>query len=81
MASMPCSCAAARAAELIGIDRQAAMKAGALAVLTAHDLPFIRVAVHPPLDPSVHKALPKFHGDRPRALCGWALALVLATDR
>src|SRR5512143_2963555 len=48
-------------AEIGAIDVAAAMKAGALAVITAKDLPFIDASLFVPrYHPSVRKALPKF---------------------
>ena len=69
-------------AEVASVDIQAAMKAGALAVLTASDLPFIQSSLFiPRWHPSVRKVLPKFLAvDRVRYV-GEPVALVVATDR
>ena len=69
-------------AEIRGIDRRAALDAGAFAVLTAEDLPFINESLFiPRWHPSVRKVLPKFLAtDRVRHV-GEPVALVVAADR
>ena len=69
-------------AELLAIDTRAAKDAGALAVLTANDLPFAAESLlvlrwHP----SVRRVMPKFLAtDRVRCV-GEPVAMVLAADR
>jgi carbon-monoxide dehydrogenase large subunit len=69
-------------AEIASIDKRAALAAGALAVLTADDLPFIGESLFiPRWHASVRKALPRFLAtDRVRYV-GEPVALVLAADR
>jgi aerobic carbon-monoxide dehydrogenase large subunit len=69
-------------AEIASVDARAAMNGGAMAVLTAKDLPFIESSLFiPRWHPSVRKVLPKFLAtDRVRYV-GEPIALVLATDR
>lgn len=69
-------------AEIASIDAQGAEQAGALAVLTAGDLPFIEGSLFiPRWHPSVRKVLPKFLAtDRVRHV-GEPVAVVIAADR
>jgi carbon-monoxide dehydrogenase large subunit len=69
-------------AEIQAIDTRAAKEAGALAVVTAIDLPFIGEALFiPRWHPSVRKVLPKFLAtDRVRYV-GEPVVMVLAPDR
>jgi aerobic carbon-monoxide dehydrogenase large subunit len=69
-------------AEIGSIDAEAAVKAGALAVITAKDLPFIEASLFiPRYHPSVCKAPPKLLAtDRVRYV-GEPVALVVAADR
>jgi carbon-monoxide dehydrogenase large subunit len=69
-------------AEIVSIDVRAAMEAGALAVFTAKDLPFIEASLFiPRYHPSVGKVLPKFLAtDRVRHV-GEPVALIVAADR
>jgi aerobic carbon-monoxide dehydrogenase large subunit len=69
-------------AQIKAIDAQAAKDAGALAVLTAADLPFIGETLFiPRWHPSVRKVLPRFLAtDRVRHV-GEAVAMVIGTDR
>ena len=69
-------------AEIVSIDRQAALDAGALAVLTAEDLPFINEFLFiPRWHPSVRKILPTFLAKDRVRFVGEAVAIVLAADR
>jgi len=69
-------------AEIEAVDTRAATQAGALAVVTAQDLPFIGETLFiPRWHPSVRKVLPKFLAtDRVRYV-GEPVAMVLAPDR
>jgi carbon-monoxide dehydrogenase large subunit len=69
-------------AEIGSVDVQPALDAGALAVITAKDLPFIETSFFiPRWHPSVRKVLPQFLAtDRVRYV-GEPVALVIATDR
>lgn len=69
-------------AEIGSIDIQAALDAGALAVITGKDLPFIEASFFiPRWHPSVRKVLPRFLAtDRVRYV-GEPIALVVAADR
>lgn len=69
-------------AEIEAVETRAAKEAGALAVVTAPDLPFIGETLFiPRWHPSVRKVLPKFLAtDRVRYV-GEPVAMVLAADR
>ncbi len=69
-------------AEIPSVGTEAARKAGAMAVFTAADLPFIEAALFiPRWHPSVRKALPKFLATNRVRYVGEPVALVVARDR
>ncbi|HXP76020.1 MAG TPA: xanthine dehydrogenase family protein molybdopterin-binding subunit [Stellaceae bacterium] len=69
-------------AEIVSIDARRAKDAGALAVLTAADLPFAGESLFiPRWHPSVRKVLPKFLATERVRHVGEPIAMVLAADR
>ena len=69
-------------AEIVSINVEPAMKAGAVAVFTGDDLPFIQSTLFiPRFHPSVRKVLPKFLATSRVRYVGEPIALVIAADR
>jgi carbon-monoxide dehydrogenase large subunit len=69
-------------AEILGIDPGPALAAGALAVLTAKDLPFIgKTLISRFFHPSMRTVLPKLLATDRVRFVGEAVALVIAEDR